>query len=280
VAASPYGEQVTTGGRATTTGALVRTSHPEPGLAVTVFALLLAGTWGASVGTTVLIGVAALSGQLTVGWSNDLIDRDRDVRAGRRDKPLATGVIDARTVRAAIAAGLLVTAAASLLLGPRAGGLHLLLVATGWAYNLGLKRTMLSWLPYAVCFGGLPVVVSLAARQEPGPAWTIAAGVLLGTGAHLVNAVPDLADDRLTGVDGLPQRLGARRSIDLATVPASSSTVVTVVVPVGGLDVLAVVTLGACAVLLLVGRLSPGRGSFRAVIAIALIDVVALVLRT
>jgi len=245
-----------------------------------VLAVLLAGTWGAPLGTTLLIAVAAFSGQLTVGWSNDLIDRDRDVHAGRSDKPLATGALGVRTVRAAIGTGLVVTVVGSLLLGPGPGVLHLLLVATGWGYNLGLKRTLLSWLPYAVCFGGLPVVVSLAARQEPGPSWTIVAGALLGTGAHLVNAVPDLADDRLTGVDGLPQRLGARRSIDLATVLLLAGTLVTVVVPVRGLDVLAIVTLTTCAALLLIGRLTPGRGSFRAVIAIALIDVVALVLRT
>lgn len=260
--------------------ALVRASHPEPGIAVTLLAVLLAGTWGASVGTTLLIAVAALSGQLTVGWSNDLIDRDRDIRSGRHDKPLATGALRVPTVRAAIVAGLVATIIASLLLGPRAGALHLVLVATGWTYNLGLKRTMLSWLPYAVCFGCLPVVVSLAARQETGPAWTIVAGALLGTGAHLVNAVPDLDDDHLTGVNGLPQRLGARRSIDLATVLLLAGTVVTVVVPAGGLDVVAVVTFAVCGALLVIGRMAPGHGPFRAAIAIALIDVVALVLRT
>jgi 4-hydroxybenzoate polyprenyltransferase len=271
---------VTKTGRTSTIAALVRASHPEPGVAVTILALLLATTWGASAGTIVLIGVAALTGQLTVGWSNDLIDRERDRRSGRHDKPVATGVLAVSTVRTAIVAGLAATTVASLLLGPRAGVVHLGLVATGWTYNLGLKRTVLSWLPYAVCFGGLPVVVSLAARDETGPAWTILAGVLLGTGAHLVNAVPDLEDDRRTGVDGLPQRLGARRSIDLATVLLLAGTIVTVVVPVGGLDVVAVITLVVCGILLVVGRLSPGHGPFRAAIAIALIDVIVLVLRT
>jgi 4-hydroxybenzoate polyprenyltransferase len=260
--------------------ALARASHPEPGVAVTILAVLLSTTWGASPTTTVLVGVAALAGQLTVGWSNDLLDLDRDRRSGRTDKPLATGVLSPSAVRAAIVVGLVVTTAASLSLGLRAGLLHLALVATGWAYNLGLKRTVFSWLPYAVCFGGLPVVVSLAARGEPGPAWTVVAGVLLGTGAHLVNAVPDLEDDRLTGVHGLPHRLGARRSIDVATALLVAGTVVTAVVPVGGLDAVAVVTLAACGVLLLVGRLTSARGAFRATLGIALVDVVALVLRS
>lgn len=260
--------------------ALLRASHPEPGLAVTVLATLLATTWDASIQTTTLIGLAALTGQLTVGWSNDLIDRERDRQSGRPDKPLAIGVLSTCTVRAAIVVGLAITAAASLSLGWRAGLLHLALVATGWAYNLGLKRTAVSWLPYAVCFGGLPVVVSLAARDQPGPLWTVVAGALLGTGAHLVNAVPDLEDDRRTGVRGLPQRLGARRSIDVATALMLAGTVVTLVVPVGGLDVVAVVALVACGVLLVAGRLAPGRGAFRAALGIALVDVVALLLRS
>jgi 4-hydroxybenzoate polyprenyltransferase len=270
---------VTTGRREAPAG-LVRASHPEPGLAVTVLAMLLAITWDASVGTTLQIGLAALSGQLTVGWCNDLVDRDRDRRSGRRDKPLATGALGAPTVRAATVVALAVTVAASLSLGLRAGALHLGLVATGWAYNLGLKRTLLSWLPYAVCFGSLPVVVSLAARGDAGPAWTIVAGALLGTGAHLVNAVPDLEDDRRTGVVGLPHRLGARRSIDLATGLLLAGTVVTVVVPVEGIDAVAVAALALCAALLVVGRMGPRAWSFRAVLGIALVDVVALVLRS
>jgi len=260
--------------------ALIRASHPEPGAAVTILAVLLAISWDAGAGTTLLVGVAALAGQLTVGWTNDLVDRHRDARSGRRDKPLATGALGPSSVRAAIVVALVVAVAASLSLGARAGLLHLLLVAAGWAYNLGLKRTLLSWLPYAVCFGGLPVVVSLAARDDAGPAWTVVAGALLGIGAHLVNAVPDLEDDRRTGVRGLPQRLGARRSIDVATVLMLAGTVVTLVVPEGGVDTIAVIALVVCGVLLGAGRLSAGRGAFRAALGIALVDVIALLLRS
>lgn len=261
-------------------GALLRASHPEPGFAVSALAVLLALSRDAPTGTAVLVGIAALTGQLTVGWSNDLVDRDRDRRSGRRDKPLVTGAITTTDLRVAIVIALAATAAASLSLGWRAGTLHLLLVAVGWAYNLGLKRTIWSWSPYAVCFGGLPVVVSLAVRGDAGPVWMVVAGALLGTGAHLVNAVPDLEDDRRTGVLGLPQRLGARRSIDVATVLLLGGTVVTLVVPVGGLDVAAAVALSACAALLVAGRVRQGRGAFRAALGIALIDVVALLVRS
>jgi 4-hydroxybenzoate polyprenyltransferase len=259
---------------------LVRASHPGPAVAVTAAAMLLAATWDASAGCVTLIGAAALTGQLTVGWSNDLVDRDRDRVSGRRDKPLVTGDVRTATVRTSIVVASVACVVASLSLGLRPGTLHLALVAVGWTYNLGLKRTVLSWVPYAVCFGMLPVVVSLAARDEPGPWWIVAAGALLGTGAHLVNAVPDLEDDRRTGVVGLPHRLGAARSVDLATVLLLAGSIVTVVAPAGGVDVVGVVTLVLCAALLVAGRVLPGRASFRAAMGIALVDVVALLLRS
>lgn len=242
--------------------------------------MLLAMTWDGSARDVILIGVAALAGQLTVGWSNDLVDRDRDRRSGRRDKPLAIGDVGVTAVRTAIVVVVAVCVAGSLSLGARPGALHLALVATGWGYNLWLKRTVLSWTPYAVCFGGLPMVVSLASRGEPAPWWVLAAGALLGVGAHLVNAVPDLEDDRRTGVVGLPHRLGAARSVELATALLLAGTVVTVVAPTGGADAAGLATLALCAALLVAGRLLPGRASFRAAMGIALVDVVALLLRS
>jgi 4-hydroxybenzoate polyprenyltransferase len=271
---------VTDRGAVTRVLGLVRASHPGPAVAVTAAAMLLAATWDASTRVVALVGVAALAGQLTVGWSNDLVDRDRDRVSNRRDKPLVTGDVRMPTVRTAIVVAAVVCAAASLALGLRPGTLHLALVATGWAYNLGLKRTVLSWAPYAVCFGALPVVVSLAARDVPGPSWIVAAGALLGTGAHLVNAVPDLEDDRRTGVVGLPHRLGAARSVDVATALLLVGSVVTVVAPAGGVDLGGVVTLMFCAALSVAGRVLPGRASFRAAMGIALVDVVALLLRS
>jgi len=84
--------------------------------------------------------------------------------------------------------------------------------ACGWAYNLGLKRTLASALPYAVAFALTPpVFVALALDTAPQPQVVVAGG-LLGLCAHFSNAVKDLDADALTGVRGLPQRLGPRTS--------------------------------------------------------------------
>ena len=81
-------------------------------------------------------------------------------------------------------------------------------VAAALAYDIGLKRTVWSWLPYAVAFGLLPVVVWLVSPQDGlPPTWLVLAGALLGVGAHGANVLPDYDRDRASGVLGLPQQL-------------------------------------------------------------------------
>ena len=197
-----------------TAGALARSCHPAPTVAVTCFTTVLGAAAGNGAGTCTLLAVAVLAGQLSIGWSNDRIDAGRDRSVGRDDKPLATGELPLRTADAAIAVALAVTVAFSLSLGWRAGLLHLGAVGCGWIYNAWLKSTWLSWLPYAVAFGALPAIATLALPTHPGPAgWVVAAGALFGAAANLTNALPDLAGDRLTGVVGLPHHLGARPSL-------------------------------------------------------------------
>jgi 4-hydroxybenzoate polyprenyltransferase len=258
--------------------ALLGAAHPGPAFAVT----LLAGMLGVAVGlgpTDVTLVVAAvLTGQLSIGWSNDLVDAARDRAVGRVDKPLATGLLDERAVRTACVLALLATVPLSLLCGVVAGAVQLVTVASGWAYNLGLKSTAWSWAPYAVAFGALPAFVSLVDNpSELPPWWMVVAGALLGVGAHLLNVLPDLAEDAATGVRGLPHRLGARRSSALAAAVLVAATLVIVLgAPVDSTVVAAtaLVVVGGLAVVALVAK---GRTPFRAAIAMALVDVAMLV---
>lgn len=52
---------------------LLQAAHPAPSAAVTAVVTALAAASGRSGVGTVLIAAAVLSGQLSVGWSNDLI---------------------------------------------------------------------------------------------------------------------------------------------------------------------------------------------------------------
>ena len=254
---------------------LAGAAHLGPALAVTVLAGLLAAAQQLGPGRGALVVAAVLAGQLSVGWSNDLIDLERDRRAGRTDKPIANGEVSATLVRASCAVAVAACVVLSLACGVVAGLVHLGCVAAAWAYNLGLKSTTWSWLPYAVAFGGLTAFVSLADGQAP-PWWWPVGAALLGVGAHLLNVLPDLDDDAATGVHGLPHALGRRR---IAPVAAAVLVAATAVVLLGASPG-TVVAVGASVVVLALAAVvvtGTGRRPFAAAVGIALVDAALLV---
>jgi protoheme IX farnesyltransferase len=189
--------------------------------------------------------------------------------------------VSARTVGFATA----VTAAAcvplSLACGVWAGVLHLVAVAAGWAYDLGLKSTPVSVLPYIVCFGLLPAFVVVALPGSPAPPWWLpVAGALVGAGAHFANVLPDLEDDAATGVRGLPHRIGAAGSRIAAAVLLLAATVVlALAAPVPAVVAVAVPVLAAAVLAagFRAGRRPGSRAPFRAVLVVAGVAVVLLV---
>lgn len=198
---------------------LFRISHPLPSVVVTAGATVLAVAAGNTASTCVLLAAAVLAGQLSVGWSNDRIDAARDRRVGHEGKPLARGELPLRVVDYAIVGAVLATVLLSLLLGWRAGLLHLAAVAAAWLYNGWLKLTWLSWLPYAFAFGALPAVATLALPTHPAPAvWIMVASALLGVAVNFVNVLPGLATQPRSDVHSLPDRLGGRASLLVAAV--------------------------------------------------------------
>ncbi|SCE56413.1 UbiA prenyltransferase family protein, partial [Streptomyces sp. Termitarium-T10T-6] len=179
--------------------------HPGPALAVTTLTCALALGSGLGGPRSALVTAAVLTGQLSVGWCNDAYDARRDARAGRRGKPASDGTVGAGAVWAAATVALAVCVPLSLTCGVLAGTVHLAAVAAAWLYNLRLKATALSWLPYVAGFGALPAAVALSLPGGPGPRWwTVAAGALLGFAAHLADTLPDIAVDRAAGIRGLP----------------------------------------------------------------------------
>ena len=257
----------------------MRACHPEPTVTVTVLMAALTVASGRSPAGCVLVAAAVLTGQLSVGWSNDRIDRARDIAAGRRDKPLVMGAPRPRSVSIAAGCALGLCVPLSLAGGLGAGTAHLAGVAAAWAYNLGVKRTVLSWLPYAVAFGLLPAFVTLGLPGHPWPpAWAVTAGALLGVGAHLTNVLPDIDTDLAAGVRGLPQRLGRRRTRYVAPVPLSAASAVLVLGPPERLGISSAAALVATGTLALITALLPDRGPrgrvpFLATLALAVIAV-------
>ncbi|HEX7538015.1 MAG TPA: UbiA family prenyltransferase [Dermatophilaceae bacterium] len=191
--------------------ALALSCHPVPSVAVTVLSAGLAVLADLPFGTGILVTAAVFTGQLSIGWSNDYLDAERDRTVDRPDKPVAAGAVAPRVAAVAALVALILTLSLSAALGWPGGAAALVTVACGWLYNLGLKATALSWLPYAIAFGMLPAIATLSAAPPRWPApWALIAGGLLGVAAHLANVLPDLSDDAATGVRGLPHRLGAK----------------------------------------------------------------------
>jgi 4-hydroxybenzoate polyprenyltransferase len=268
---------------------LFASSHPGPTVTVTVLAAVIAAAVGHPVWLVVLVALTVVAGQLSIGLANDWIDADRDRAVGRSDKPVARGLIAVGTVRTAAYATAGVAVVLSLFLGPVAAVAHLVLVAAGWAYDAGLKRSVWSVAPFVVAFGLLPVVSVAAGSEGQWPAWwAIATGAVFGIAIHCTNVLPDLVDDAATGVRGFPHRLGLRG----AGIVAFASLVVAAALVLGGqvlgddpvlglgvvLAVLGAVVVAVLAVvgvrLVLAGRAS--RTLFRLVIASSLVLVVEL----
>ncbi|MYY05645.1 MULTISPECIES: UbiA family prenyltransferase [unclassified Streptomyces] len=214
--------------------ALARSCHPGPAAAVTVIAAVLGAGAGLDGARTALLVAAVLSGQLSVGWCNDAHDARRDAAAGRGGKPVADGSVSRRTVWSAAFTAALLCVPLSLACGPLAGTVHLAAVAAAWSYNLKLKATVLSWLPYAIGFAALPALAALTVPGGPGPAWwLVTAGALLGVAAHLADVLPDIGDDLRGGVRGLPQRLGPTATRLLLPVPLLAASVTLALAPPG-----------------------------------------------
>lgn len=255
--------------------------HLPPTVGVTVMTALLAVAAGHGWGTGTLVVAAVFTGQLSIGWSNDAYDAERDRIVGRRDKPLVRDPWAEPVVRRATVVALVACIALSIACGAPAAVVHLVCgVGAGWLYNIWGKRSVWSPVPYAVGFAALPATVWLAlpSRALP-PAWVMVAGAALGVGAHLLNALPDLADDLATGIVGLPQRLGAPTVRIAAPLVLLVATVIVVLRPgnVSMAGVLGWGVLAVCAALALVTMRTQGRAPFLTAMAIAGINVLAIV---
>jgi len=158
---------------------------------------------------------------------------------------------------------------------------HLAALAAAWSYNLGLKATAASVVPYAVAFPLLVEAVAEATPPAGAPPWWLFGGVgLLAAGAHLANASPDIDDDLAVGIRGLPQRLGRRRANQGAAALVSAASLLLAFgdghpnrAGVGtAVAALATVTTGG----LLAGRRGP-KIWFPTAMAVAALDVLLLV---
>ncbi|MBI5284784.1 MAG: UbiA family prenyltransferase [Chloroflexi bacterium] len=205
--------------RARTLMRALRIIHPFPTLlnvAATAALAFVAAGGAPDAGTLATMLLVMLCAQSAIGVTNDYCDRGLDA-ASKPWKPIVAGVVQARD--AVILAGALVVAAAALAatLGPGSFGLAMLGMGCGLAYDVRLKRTVWSALPFMVAIPVLPAWVWLTlGGWQTALWWLLPLGALIGLALHLANTLPDIDADASYGIAGLGHRLGARGSMSVA----------------------------------------------------------------
>ena len=151
--------------------------------------------------------------QASIGTLNDLRDTQRD-RGRKPGKPLPGGVVGVPTAQGIFVGSLALGLLLSLLAGPAMVVVALLGLAAGYAYDLRLKASPWSWLPFAIGIPLLPVYAWLGATGGiPGAFLVlIPLAVLGGAALALANELADDERDRDAGVETAVGALGPLRA--------------------------------------------------------------------
>ncbi len=197
---------------------LLKASHFGPTLLVTAISFGFATHYWWE-GPAYVIAFGVFTGQLVVGWSNDLYDYQDDLRHDRQNKPLVAQSISKETLQRWLRFMVPFSFIANLLgpLGIKGGLVYMLGIACGVAYNFYFKFSPLSPLPYAIAFAALPSSIAISKEITP-PTWMWLGGALFGMAAHFVNVIKDMKEDQVSEIRGLPQRLGTKYSIFAALI--------------------------------------------------------------
>ena len=193
--------------------ALAKASHFGPTLIVTAISWFFAAHYWWE-GPAFVIAFGVFTGQLVVGWSNDLYDYADDLKHNRLNKPLVAGTITPGYLMKWLRFMVPFSFAANLLgpLGFKGGMVYMFGIAMGVAYNFYFKFNIFSWLPFALAFAALPSCIAISKDITP-PTWMWAGGALFGMAAHFINVIKDMKADQISQIKGLPQRLGSKKSL-------------------------------------------------------------------
>jgi len=191
----------------------LRAAHFGPTVIVSITTFLLAISQY-SIIDALRVALAIFAGQLVVGWSNDFIDAPLDIAAQRTKKPIVSKELKPEQLKKSIVFALIAAFLLSLFspLGITGTLVHFLGILSATFYNLKLKPTILSPLPYIVSFGALPWAIYLPAENQP-PLWLYLDFMIIAVAFHFFNVLKDFQWDINQGILGLPQRLGKNVSL-------------------------------------------------------------------
>jgi len=224
--------------------------HPGPSVLVAVVFVALASLAAHAVPSpprVLQLVLLMLPMQFAIGAVNDLADVRTDAMS-KPYKPLVRGAVAPRVASgsAALLLACSFAAAASIgvsTLGFAAGG-----AAAGLTYDLALRQTPLSLLPWWMGMLMVVLIAFAAADALSARLWAaVPLTLLIALSLHCANALPDIDDDRRAKRRSLPVLLGKRSSLAIALAGVLLAALVAQVVGVGSRPVLLLRVAGAVA---------------------------------
>lgn len=160
--------------------------------------------------------VAMFCVQAAIGASNDYCDRELDART-KPFKPIVRGLVRPRTALILAAVFILAAGAITTTMGALSVVVGAIGLMAGLAYNVWLKRNILSPLPFMTALPALPFWIWVSLDRFTNDLWWLLLfGPFIGLAVHLSNTAPDLEADRAAGLRGLAHMLGLQRTLALA----------------------------------------------------------------
>jgi len=163
--------------------------------------------------TAVRLGVAMTALQVSIGALNDVVDAPRD--AGYKPgKPIPVGLVSPELARAVIAAGAVMGLALAAPSGLSTIVVAVVGLAIGYGYDLALKGTAGSWVPFAIGIPLLPVFGWLGTTGSLPRSFLVLLplAVVAAVALAIANARADAERDAAAGIESVALRLGVDRA--------------------------------------------------------------------
>ena len=158
----------------------------------------------------IILGLAMLSAQFSIGLSNDLLDQSYD-KLAKPWKPLVNGSANQHIAIILFLMLLLLSLAFAYTFGPLSLLLLVFGLSQGFIYNIGLKRTFLSWLAYSLA---IPTVLVFARVVHGNNVSTFLLfyllGFLVGPALNIANQLPEAEISAFSGERSLVHILGIK----------------------------------------------------------------------
>lgn len=169
--------------------------------------------------------------QCSIGALNDLSDESIDAQQKPR-KPIPSRHVGRRTAVAVVVGAAGVGLLLSAMSGPATAVAALGCLGLGYAYDLRLSRTALSWLPLSLALPLLPIHAWLgsAGTIPPGLLTLAPAAVLGGAGLALANGLVDLERDASAGRGAAAVVIGQRWAWALQTLALAMAAALAVAI--------------------------------------------------